>query len=98
MRQNIPRCVCTTSRMHQHEADSENALECVKMHHIQNAAGQRMHRNAHTARSKNAAVENANKGGLECMKMQQIPEMQHIQNALKCIQMHCNAQKCIQMR
>jgi len=27
-----------------------------------------MHRNAHTARSKNAAVENANKGGLECIK------------------------------
>ena len=37
------------------------------MHHIQNAAGQRMHRNAHTARTKNAAVENANKGGLECL-------------------------------
>ena len=44
--------------MHQDEADYENASKCVIMHHIQNAASRRMHQNASSARTKNAAVEN----------------------------------------
>ena len=60
------------------------------MHRIQNAAGQKMHRNAHTARTKNAAVENANKGGLECIKMQQIPEC-----SIHRMHWNDNAQECI---
>ena len=60
---------CSMLRMHHvtnapSEADYENALKCVIMHHIQNAAGRRMHQHASSAGMKNAAVENANKGSL----------------------------------
>ena len=48
-----------------------NALKCIIS---ENAAGRKMHQNARSARTKNAAVENANKGALECMKMQRILE------------------------
>jgi hypothetical protein len=59
-----------------------------------------MHRNAHTARSKNAAVENANKGGLECMKMcnksQNAAHTECTKNAFKCIVMRKNAFECVE--
>ena len=32
--------------MHQHEADLLDASECIKMQHVKNAAGYRMHQNA----------------------------------------------------
>ena len=58
-----------------------------------------MHQNAHTARTKNAAVENANEGGLECIKMQQILECSTHRmhyNAFKCIVMRKNALLCVE--
>ena len=68
-----------------------------------------MHQNAHTARTKNAAVENANIGGLECIKMH-LCTMRHkcvkilhvayaprheCTNMKRTLRMHYNALKCI---
>ena len=53
-----------------------------------------MHQNAHTARTKNAAVENANLGGLESHKNATNLGMQLTQNALL---MHKNALACAQI-
>jgi hypothetical protein len=43
--------------MHQHEADLLDALKCMKMQHVENAAGMKMHQNATDSHRKNAAAQ-----------------------------------------
>ena len=54
---NASRHVCITWRMHQHEADLLDALKCMKMQHVENAAGMKMHQNATDSHRKNAAAQ-----------------------------------------
>ena len=47
--------------MHQHEANLLDALECIEMQHVKNAAGYRMHQNATASPRKNAAAPSGSK-------------------------------------
>ena len=58
---NASRHECITWRMHQHEANLLDALECIEMQHVKNAAGYRMHQNATASPQKNAAARSGSK-------------------------------------
>ena len=61
MHLNASRHECITWRMHQHEANLLDALECIEMQHVKNAAGYRMHQNAAASPQKNAAGRSGSK-------------------------------------
>ena len=58
---------CITPRMHHvanastHKADLLDAKECIRMQHVKNAAGYKMHQNATASHRKNAAAQSGSK-------------------------------------
>ena len=61
-----------SAHIHTHIHTHETRGKAIR--HVQCSRSENASKCTRSARTKNAAVENANKGGLECIKMQQILE------------------------
>ena len=61
MHLNATHVECNKAGMHNNAADLLDASECIKMQHVKNAAGYRMHQNATASPQKNAAARSGSK-------------------------------------